>query len=266
MVPPLPPRDVVQTGDRFSFGLTLFGDGFQFLPYFVLAVAEVGRVGVGPGRGKFAVEEIWAVDPFTQRQEQVLATGESLVRVPHVQVDGKAISPLTQSLLAHLSPTNELTLRFLTPLRLEEKGRQFKTPDFAVFFRRLLYRLDDLGRQFAGQTRRNPAEVAYLHHLADQVRLVESNTRWHELWSHSSRKDDKTPLSGLVGSATYLASSWELLLPWLIWGQATQVGKSVVKGNGVYELHRLDMLSYWQWLKERYYHTADPHRAGAMVA
>ena len=38
-------------GERFEFGLTLFGRALQFLPYFVLAVPEMGRLGVGPGRG-----------------------------------------------------------------------------------------------------------------------------------------------------------------------------------------------------------------------
>lgn len=38
-------------------------------------------------------------------------------------------------------------------------------------------------RQFAGQPGRDLEEVAYLHHLAGQARLVESETRWHELWS-----------------------------------------------------------------------------------
>ena len=250
VVPPLPARTVVEPGESFSFGLTLFGDGFHFLPYFVLAVAEVGRVGVGPGRGNFAVTEIWAADPLQGWRQQVLAAGESLVRVPDLAVRWAAVPELTPALLDQINQQdNALTIRFLTPLRLEEKKRLFKVPDFSVFFRRLLLRIDNLGRQFAGQPGRDRDEVAYLHHLADQVRLVESETRWHELWSWSGRKGRKTPLSGLVGTATYWAEDWEPLLPWLVWGQATQVGKSAVKGNGVYELHVVGMGgSYWEWL------------------
>lgn len=239
-------------GEGFSFGLTLFGDGFHFLPYFVLAVAEAGRVGVGPGRGNFVVNEIWAADPLQGWQEQVLAAGESLVRVPGLAVRWAAVQELTPVLLAQLNQQdNALTIRFLTPLRLEEKKRLFKVPDFSVFFRRLLLRIDNLGRQFAGQPGRDLDEVAYLHELAYQVRLVESETHWHELWSWSGRKRRKTPLSGLVGAATYWAEDWAPLLPWLIWGQATQVGKSAVKGNGLFQLQLPGTAGYWDWLRTR---------------
>ena len=38
-------------------------------------------------------------------------------------------------------------------------------------------------------------------------------------------------------------------MPWLVLGQATQVGKSIVKGNGVYELRGGDYWpAYWDWL------------------
>ena len=147
-----------------------------------------------------------------------------------------------------LEPGGELTLEFLSPLRLEEDGRQLKTPDFSVLFRRLLYRIDELNRQFADQTRRDPQEVAYLHQLADQVRLMEAETRWHELWSNSSRKHDKTPLSGLTGRAVYRSRDWRPLLPWLVWGQAVQVGKSVTKGNGTYQIVTPAGTPYWSWL------------------
>ena len=62
------------------------------------------------------------------------------------------------------------------------------------------------------------------------------------------RKGDKTPVGGLVGSATYKADEWEALLPWLLLGQGTQVGKSAVKGLGVYGITGLQP-GYWHWLQ-----------------
>lgn len=58
-----------------------------------------------------------------------------------------------------------------------------------------------------------------------------------------------TPLSGLVGSATYTAADWRPLLPWLIFGQGIQVGKSAVRGNGVYSIARLRH-DYWLYLHQ----------------
>ena len=69
VIPPRHPRErrVSSPGSPFSFGLTLFGNGFQFLPYIVLAAAEIGRVGVGPGRrdgqGRFELVAIDSLQP-----------------------------------------------------------------------------------------------------------------------------------------------------------------------------------------------------------
>lgn len=253
ILPPLPPRHTLQPGDHFAFGLTLFGDGFQFLPYFVLALNEVGhQEGIGPGRreggGRFTVMGITAVDPLRGDVETILAAGDTLVQVPTCHVDQTAVNQISHHHQTHLSPHQPLTIRFHTPLRLEEKKQLYKLPDFGVFFRRLLYRIDDLGRHFAGQDRRDRDQVDALYALADGVRLVEANTTWHELWVRSGRTSRKTPLGGLTGTAVYTAADWSPLLPWLIWGQATQVGKSTPKGNGVYELAGGPWPDYWGWL------------------
>ena len=253
-VPPIPSKWELAPGDPFTFTLTLFGEGFKYLPYFVLAIAEMGQSeGVGPGRregnGRFVLDRITAVDPLRGDMQTLLQPGESLVTVPDLFIDETAVVHISQQHLQHLSADNELTLQFLTPLRLEEKGKPCKMPDFSILFRRLLYRIDELNRQFAVQERRDPASVQHLHTLADQVRLIDAHTQWHNMWVHSGRKGRKTPLSGFTGSATYRAADWSPLLPWLLWGQAAQVGKSTVKGNGVYQLSGGDWPAYWHWMR-----------------
>ena len=252
LIPPIPTQYDLNPGDEFSFGLTLFGDGFRFLPYFVLAITEMGHgEGIGPGRregnGRFNVERITAVDPLRGDLEILMTPEDNLVQVPTLHVDWTAVSRISQIHLQHLT-NDELTVQFLTPMRLEEKQRLYKIPDFSVFFRRTLYRVDELNRQFAGATRRDKEEIVSLHQLADQVRLVDVQTKWHELWTNSSRKGRKTPLSGFTGTAVYRSDHWADLLPWLILGQATQSGKSVVKGNGVFVLLNPNWPHYWDWM------------------
>jgi hypothetical protein len=248
-VPPQPLRDLVPAGETFAFGLTLFGEAWRFLPYAVLAAAEIGHIGVGRGRrdglGRFRLEAIRSRNPFTGQERQLLAPGDPLVRVDPAPVTFADVLPHAESLAEQLRAAgNTLRLRFLSPTRLEENKHLFKSPDFAVLFRRLLYRIDDLARQYAGGGRRDPADKARLDRAADRVRLVESGARWLELSSWSGRKECNTPFSGFVGTAVYHAADWEPLLPWLLLGQGTQVGKSVVKGNGVYEIAGLEA-GYW---------------------
>ncbi|MEZ4519874.1 MAG: CRISPR system precrRNA processing endoribonuclease RAMP protein Cas6, partial [Chloroflexota bacterium] len=253
-VPPRPSRKRIPAGQPFSFGLTLFGEAFRFLPYAVLAAHEMGRIGVGSGRrdglGRFQLEEIRSHNPFTGERTQLLAPGEQLVRVAPTTIDYTLAATQAESLAARLpNSDNLLRLRFISPMRLEEKKHLYKSPDFAVLFHRLLYRIDDLGRQYAGGERRDREEVFFLNDLAGQVRMVDSRIDWVEQWSWSGRKGARTPLSGFVGTAVYYSTDWGPLLPWLLLGQGTQAGKSAVKGNGVYQL--MDQSpGYWDWLAD----------------
>jgi hypothetical protein len=260
LLPPLNPPDCYAPGERFSFGLTLFGNALRFLPYFVLAVPEMGRMGVGAGRGRFALRQVWAAAPLADgllqgvedplqgagESQPLLAEGEALVHTPTLMISAERVIGAAEQ----LAGSGRLSLNFLTPTRLVEDGQLLKAPDFGVFFARLLKRLDELNEQFADGERRPLDEVNALHAFADRVRLIETQTRWVEVWSGSSRTGKETPLSGFVGLATYSAPPevWAPLLPWLIWGQGTQVGKDVVKGNGWYELVAPGLRRYGSWL------------------
>lgn len=240
-VPPHPPQDRIRAGETFTFGLTLFGEAALRLPYVLLPAYEMGRIGVGAGRhdglGRFRVEEIRSTNPYTGHCTQVLERRSNTVRPVPVMIGYSDAAEAAAATLPRLAETgNRLAVRFLSPTRLDEAKRLVKSPDFAVLFSRLLYRLDDLGRQYAGGERRDRDELARLMTTAGEVQLVQDNTEWVELSSWSGRREAHTPLSGFVGTAVYYAADWSLLLPWLLLGQGVQVGKSVVKGNGVYEV------------------------------
>jgi hypothetical protein len=139
----------------------------------------------------------------------------------------------------------DVRVRFLSPTRLIDSDHTVKAPDFAIFFRRLLKRMDDLSQQHNGGKQRTPEDVAELHGLADQVRLVEQATQWIDLWGPSGRTGRSTPMGGLVGSAVYRSKHWDRLLPWLLLGQGVQVGKLTAKGNGVFQVELGGRNGYW---------------------
>jgi hypothetical protein len=127
-------------------------------------------------------------------------------------------------------------------MRLIADDKLLKMPEFDALFARLLERLDKLNEQHSGGKGRAREEVEALHDLAARVQLVEVQTRWIEVWSGSTRRGQPSPMSGFVGRAVFAASQevWRALLPWLLWGQLTQVGKDTVKGNGVIEINSVD--------------------------
>jgi hypothetical protein len=199
----------------------------------------MGRIGVGGGRGKFALKQVWAADPLTGERQCLLAEGESLVHTPTLAITHERIQQAAARLAGQLPASGRLQFNFITPMRLIFDKHILKAPDFAIFFARLLERVDDLEKQFGDREWRRPLEeIRALQGLAAQVRLIDSQTRWVDVWSGSSRTRNRTPLGGFVGAATYSAPAevWRTLLPWLVWGQLAQVGKDVVKGNGIYEI------------------------------
>jgi hypothetical protein len=236
-----PPLDMLEPGQEFHFTITLFGEGYRFLPYFVLAADAMGEVGIGPGRGKFNICSIEAVHPLRGVSEIVLAETERVVRTPKLTIDWQDACQKAEQ----LGSPNEIRLHFLSPTRLIEANALVKAPDFGVFFRRLLERMDDLARQHNGGGRRSPQELNQLYALADQVRLIDHSTRWVDLWGPSSRRGQSAPMGGFVGWAVYRARDWQPLLPWLILGQGVQVGKLTAKGNGVFEVGLKDVQAYW---------------------
>jgi hypothetical protein len=60
--PPLETKRTCEPGEELSFHLVLVGKAFDFLPYFIYAFDELGRVGLGRGKGKHTLEGVSWVD------------------------------------------------------------------------------------------------------------------------------------------------------------------------------------------------------------
>ena len=50
---PLETTREYRPGEDLSFNLILIGKGGNYFPYFILAFEELGRIGIGQGKGKF---------------------------------------------------------------------------------------------------------------------------------------------------------------------------------------------------------------------
>ncbi len=59
--PPHDPRTEIPAGERLTFGLVLIGQGINYLPYFIAAFHELGKIGLGRTRGKYRLLAVDAV-------------------------------------------------------------------------------------------------------------------------------------------------------------------------------------------------------------
>jgi len=244
-----PPLDVPRTyqpGDRLHFQMVLFGRTLAFLPYLLLTVQGMGE-GAGLGlrdphtrrRGRFRLESVQAENPFTDQVQTVLAPGERTVQLPTIPVTDAQIRQAAQILAAQVrEQEGRLALRFHTPLRLHRRKQILRRPEPFPLIKHVVRRVLDLAAQH-GEGRPDVVLKGDVYPFADRVVLLEDRTRWWEVEGYSSRLRQRQKLGGLVGRAVYRAETWEPLLPWLLWGSVTQVGKNIVKGAGWYELEGL---------------------------
>jgi hypothetical protein len=246
-----------EEGERFAFGLTLYAQALQLFPYVVLAAGEFERGGIGRKRkqadgrwrrGTLAIQEVWAENPLTGERRPVMQAGDRMVQVPDVPITHRQVREWVESRItdhgsciadhgaraADQAPC--ITIRFLTPTRIIERGRLLKPDDFRFqpFFQRLMERLEALSRDFS-DTPLVFDDPRGLIEAAGRVHVVENRLTWQELRSYSTRQRRATPTSGLLGTVVLAAGEvdgWSSFWPWLVWGQFVHVGKDAVKGNG----------------------------------
>lgn len=268
IVPPQHDKTRYEAGEQLVFGLTLFGNALNLFPYVVMALRQAGSMGLGKRlprtetngryqRGRFAVQSAQAINLLTGEVQDILEPDNPMVQRPDLPVTHVQMIELSQRLLNpaldhaanghHAASTYqrggqagpvEITLQFKTPTRLVHHTHLLKEPHFSPLFHRLLDRLIGLSREYGGDLssdHQEPFDKEQLLGLGDQVELVSHDTRWQEVWSYSARQQKKTPISGLVGRATYRAGRpiWTELLPYLLWGTVIHVGKNAVKGDGI---------------------------------
>lgn len=274
IVPPLGEQTRFEPGETLTFGLTLFGQALSLFPYVVMGLRQAGPGGLGKRlpdpkkegryhRGRFRLRAAHAVHLLDGEAQTILRSDSPLVQQPALPVTAVHIAETSARLLrpelAHannghgplatyqpgLKPDPlELTLTFQTPTRIIHHKTLQKQPAFSPLFQRLLERLTALSREFApvpaGSPEQARAHKNALLALADQVELIDNQTRWQELWSYSARQGRRTPIGGLLGQATYRAprALWEQLLPYLLWGTIIHVGKNAVKGDGIIAVSR----------------------------
>lgn len=230
-------------GDILRFRVTLIGRAIAFFPYLALATQLMELNGIGRPlrenggrRGRFEVNSIELVNPFSEENQPLYQRGQAKVANPTLAITSEHVAQRAATL-----PADALTLHFLTPTRLVDRSQLVHHPSLRVLCARLSERLDALTREYAPE----PTESADLEDArtraqclaerAARVTLSENATRWVDVASYSARQQRSTPIGGLVGHATYsgdLAPLRELL----VWGELLHVGKNAVKGDGRYRI------------------------------
>jgi hypothetical protein len=213
-------------GEPIEFSLILIGRAIDYLPYFIVAFEELGRHGIGPGNGRYALSEI---DGITAGGHSTpIYSGESRRLVsqwPVLHPDDFPLSP-------DPAPA-EATVVFLTPTLVRHTNQSGDLTQFHVLFRNLLRRISLLD-YFHCEGEWGPGPRALLEQ-AEAIETAAHTLRWRQWERYSARQRQRVPMGGWVGRVTYrgdLAPFW----PWLLLGQWLHVGKHATFGLGQYRI------------------------------
>lgn len=123
--PPLETKQKYERGEELIFHLVLIGKALDYLPYFIYAFDELGRVGLGSGKGKYVLDTVAWLD-------------ETGAAMPIYDGDRKALTDSFRALsLSQLSVSvpslSQLSIAFLTPTRLKYENQLAADCEFHVF-------------------------------------------------------------------------------------------------------------------------------------
>lgn len=220
--PPEETRRDYASEAEFRVGLTLVGRALDYLPYFIYAFEEMGRRGLGIGRGKVVLKQVVALG---SDENQCIYRMDSRRLAPDYPV---CVGPPDRT-----ATGTRLRLRLRTPIRLKTAGRYVRRIDFSLLVRALLRRSSDLARFHCG----TKLDLDYRRWIeqAAEVGEVAAQVRWYDWERYSRRQERKIKLGGLVGEVEF-AGEWSPFMPLLRLGVDLHVGKGTGFGLGRYEI------------------------------
>ncbi len=239
-------RRELAVGAAWSFDLTLVGElAVRQVPAVVAAVQEGATAGMGRVRLRSRLVRVRAL-PGDGEGEEALCLAEQQGRegqaageepmltwrnfgLEEVRVGYQAAGQRAARLC---KPVRSLSLRFLSPTKIKERGRWVSRPEFSPVIKAVVRRLRLLS-QVHGAGEWPQAEWGPLLDLAETVRLEHEETMWTR-YVRRTRSSGKQQVEGFVGQSWYGGEDLRPLLPVLWLGEWLQIGKGYVWGQGKY--------------------------------
>ncbi len=222
--PPTGQRRAYNPRDEISFGLTLIGRAIDYFPYFIYAFDELGRIGLGKGKGKFELRDVGC------NEETIYDSETKTLRTFKPNV----LSFDPDLLNSETSGSELITLHFLTPTRIVYNGHLTLDLEFHILVRNLLRRLSLL---YYFHCNGDPSEWNFREIIkkAEGVKVSGQGLRWHEWERYSARQKTRMNMGGFVGGITFEGATGPFM-DLIRAGEVLHVGKGTGFGLGRYEI------------------------------
>ena len=231
--PPLTSKRFFKPGEEFDVGLLLVGKGIDYLPHFVIAFEKMGSKGIGAGRGKF---ELLSVVTDDLGRETIVYQGR----------DRSFVSSVTRIRCADLNGyefnSNLVGLNFVTPVRLQNKGRIMHSDiTFPIIIRAIMRRFSWLASIYCDDL----PEIPYAEILnnASGISTVSSVTRWSSFEHYSYRQKRILKLGGVIGKKVFQGDLGNYM-SLLKLAEYLHIGKNTAFGLGKIMIEEKEAESY----------------------
>jgi len=217
-IPLLPGTGSAET--ELELGLVIIGTAMNYLPEFC---STMMRLFSEDARKEFPSAEIVRVESegcSGFRSLLVLERGSA-------STDGLSTISADDLIALNTLPSDQLGLRVLTPLRVQQEGHFLRSFSFSPFVRTLLRRVSSLAYYYYGSALE--MDFSRLARISETICVHGSNMQW-VTWK-------KGPLEGVVGSGI-LCGDLTDFHPALLLGEYLSCGKGAAYGLGRYELFR----------------------------
>lgn len=239
--PPLDQQRQYAAGAALEFGLVLIGRGIDYLPYFLFAFEQLGRMGLGRQHARARLERVEALRPWqptgrvVYQDGRVITPTEDEGRRTHDSPHGLPV--YTAAMIAERAATlpADLQLELRTPLRVKARGSFIERIDPPALVQAIGWRLNALSAFHGG----GPWDVSYrpLVEQAQSITVEQEQVRWVD-WERTSTRNEqrqKMKLGGIMGSAR-LRSVPPNVRTLLLAGCLVHIGKAAVFGHGAVEV------------------------------
>lgn len=221
--PPPEKRMGYKPGDEINFGLILIGRAFDYLPYFIYAFDEMGKIGIGKGKGKYRLREVsFGGSTIYDSQSKTLKS---------FKADDVALAFPGEG---DEHGDSKVTLNFLTPTRIVYNTGLALDLEFHILVRQLLRRLSLL-YYFHCDGDPSAWDFKGIIKKAEGIKVAKRELKWYDWERYSARQDTRMKMGGFIGKITF-EGDIAPFMPLIRAGEVLHVGKGTSFGLGMYEV------------------------------
>ena len=273
--PPITEKQTFEPGEEFSFHLILIGNAIDYIPYFIYTFTELGKQGIGQGRGKYELLQVEGIGLENEPVQIYNNKTQTLTNhYPIIHAHQLNHQPLTARLSSCVRENIATHNQIPSPYEGEDEGgvENSATMSSCKWGKETLKvdnhtnhlaisLLTPLRLRFDGHITdkiefhvlirnllRRISSLSYFHcgekfqvdfkgliEKAKAVNQIKSDIHWYDWKRYSTRQEEWMSLGGVTGTVSYEGDISDFMLL-LRLGEYVHVGKGTSFGLGKYEI------------------------------